>query len=179
MSPCRPSGEVAGGSLAAEVSRLAGLLRAIAPGTAAEDARAVLTEVLAAFPVYRAYVHPGEPPPPSAEAAIGEAVDGARRRLPGRLRELAADLGATVLGRTVPGGRGPVSGAAGRASELVVRFQQTTGPVQAKGVEDTAAYRWPRLVALNEVGSDPDRFGVPPRSSTPWRGGWRPTGPRR
>ncbi len=158
----RAKREVAGGSLSAEVSRLAGLLRAIAPGTAAQDARAVLTEVLAAFPVYRAYVHPGEPPPAAAEAAIREAVDDARRRLPWRLRGLAADLGATVLGGTVPGARGPMGDAAGRASEFVVRFQQTTGPVQAKGVEDTAAYRWSRLVALNEVGSDPDHFGVAP-----------------
>jgi (1->4)-alpha-D-glucan 1-alpha-D-glucosylmutase len=53
-----------------------------------------------------------------------------------------------------------VSGAAGRVGEFAVRFQQTTGPVQAKGVEDTACYRWSRLVSLNEVGCDPDRFGV-------------------
>jgi maltooligosyltrehalose synthase len=44
----------------------------------------------------------------------------------------------------------------------VVRFQQTCGPVMAKGVEDTAFYRWPRLAALNEVGGQPDRFGVEP-----------------
>ncbi len=44
--------------------------------------------------------------------------------------------------------------------ELVVRFGQTTGPVLAKGVEDTAFYRWPRLASLNEVGGDPGRFGV-------------------
>ena len=43
-----------------------------------------------------------------------------------------------------------------------MRFQQTTGPVLAKGVEDTAFYRWSRLLALNEVGGDPDRFGVTP-----------------
>src|SRR5918999_1253777 len=45
--------------------------------------------------------------------------------------------------------------------ELVTRFQQTTGPVMAKGVEDTAYYRWFRLTALNEVGGDPDRFSLP------------------
>jgi (1->4)-alpha-D-glucan 1-alpha-D-glucosylmutase len=44
--------------------------------------------------------------------------------------------------------------------EFVVRFQQTTGPVMAKGVEDTAFYRWYRLAALNEVGGDPARFGL-------------------
>ncbi len=44
--------------------------------------------------------------------------------------------------------------------EFVGRFQQTTGPVMAKGVEDTAFYRYFRLAALNEVGGDPGRFGL-------------------
>ena len=48
------------------------------------------------------------------------------------------------------------------ADEFVVRWQQTTGPVMAKGVEDTAFYRWFRLTALNEVGGDPDRFSLSP-----------------
>jgi (1->4)-alpha-D-glucan 1-alpha-D-glucosylmutase len=43
---------------------------------------------------------------------------------------------------------------------FVTRFQQTTGPIMAKGVEDTALYRYNRLVALNEVGGEPSRFGV-------------------
>ena len=46
--------------------------------------------------------------------------------------------------------------------EFVVRFQQTTGPVMAKGVEDTAFYRYVRLTALNEVGGDPGRFWLAP-----------------
>jgi len=45
--------------------------------------------------------------------------------------------------------------------EFVTRFQQTTGPVMAKGVEDTAFYRYLRLTALNEVGGDPGRFSLP------------------
>ena len=45
--------------------------------------------------------------------------------------------------------------------EFVVRFQQTTGAVMAKGVEDTAFYRYLRLLALNEVGGDPARFSLP------------------
>ena len=54
-------------------------------------------------------------------------------------------------------------GAGGSAQhQLIVHFQQTCGPVMAKGVEDTAFYRWTRLIALNEVGGDPDRFGVTP-----------------
>jgi (1->4)-alpha-D-glucan 1-alpha-D-glucosylmutase len=46
--------------------------------------------------------------------------------------------------------------------EFVTRWQQTTGAVMAKGVEDTAFYRWFRLTALNEVGGNPDRFSISP-----------------
>ena len=42
---------------------------------------------------------------------------------------------------------------------FVMRFQQITGPVMAKGVEDTASYIYNRLISLNEVGGAPDRFG--------------------
>jgi len=45
--------------------------------------------------------------------------------------------------------------------DFVTRFQQTTGPVMAKGVEDTAFYRFNRMVALNEVGGDPARWSLP------------------
>jgi (1->4)-alpha-D-glucan 1-alpha-D-glucosylmutase len=149
--------EIANGSLSSEVTRLTRLLAALSRDVTEDDTRTVLTEVLAAFPVYRAYVHPGEFPAEAAKAQIGEAVDGARRQLPKRLRGLADDLGAAALGKLRP-----VGGAAGRVGEFAVRFQQTTGPVQAKGVEDTACYRWSRLISLNEVGCDPDRFGVTP-----------------
>jgi (1->4)-alpha-D-glucan 1-alpha-D-glucosylmutase len=151
--------EAADRTLAAEVTRLARLVADVCPGATAGDARAVLVEVLASFPVYRAYVHPGEPPSAAAEAAIAGAVEQARGRLPARLHRLAGEVGAAVLGAQSPAGE-----AAGRAGELVVRFQQTSGPVLAKGVEDTAFYRWPRLLALNEVGGDPDRFGLPPEA---------------
>src|SRR6202043_1803905 len=42
---------------------------------------------------------------------------------------------------------------------FIARFQQTTGPVMAKGTEDTAFYQFNRLISLNEVGGDPDQFG--------------------
>jgi len=45
--------------------------------------------------------------------------------------------------------------------DWVMRFQQTTGPVTAKGYEDTALYRYHRLISLNDVGGDPGRFGTP------------------
>ena len=129
----------------------------------------MLTEVLAAFEVYRAYVHPGEEPPAAAAAAIREAWT-ARGGPARRLRGLAADLAAAALGRS------GVSCAAGRAGEFTIRFQQTTGPVLAKGIEDTAFYRWPRLISLNEVGCDPDRPSRTRPTSTPRRPGWPPTG---
>jgi (1->4)-alpha-D-glucan 1-alpha-D-glucosylmutase len=151
--------EAADQMLAAEVSRLARLVADVCPGAATGDARAVLVEVLAAFPVYRAYVHPGEPASAAAEAAIAGAVEQARARLPARLRALAAEVGAAALGTV-----GAAGETAGQAGELAVRFQQTSGPVLAKGVEDTAFYRWPRLLALNEVGGDPDRFGLSPEA---------------
>ena len=149
--------EILTGSLQAEVTRLARLVSEVFPDTKPDDARSVLVEVLVSLPVYRAYVNPGEPPPATAIAVLRDAVDAARRRLPRRLRGLASDVGAAALGT-----RGPVSGAAGRAAEFTVRFQQTAGPAQAKGVEDTAFYRWTRLISLNEVGGDPGRFGLRP-----------------
>ena len=49
----------------------------------------------------------------------------------------------------------------GTPAEFVTRFQQTSPAIAAKGVEDTAFYRYLRLLCLNEVGGDPDRFGLP------------------
>src|SRR6202008_2778012 len=53
-------------------------------------------------------------------------------------------------------------------ARFVMRFQQLTGPVMAKGVEDTAFYVFNRLVSLNEVGGEPDRFGVSPDDVHAW-----------
>jgi (1->4)-alpha-D-glucan 1-alpha-D-glucosylmutase len=153
--------EVATGALRADVTRLAAVLADVCPEATPADARSVLTEILACFSVYRAYVNPGEPPPAASVSAVRDAVDAAGPRLPPRLRGLAAQVGAAVLGTRRPAsGEAGAVGVTGRAAELIVRFQQTTGPVQAKGMEDTAFYRWPRLTSLNEVGGDPDRFGV-------------------
>lgn len=150
--------DTAARGLATEVSRLAQLAaapRAPALGRfSSHDLHAVLAELLAAFPVYRAYVIPGEPAPAASAMIVDGAAAAARRRLPGRLGpalDVVCDL---VLGR----GAGRDAGA--RGGEFIVRFQQTCGAVMAKGVEDTAFYRWSRLIALNEVGGDPDRFGI-------------------
>lgn len=149
--------EVAGEQLSAEVARLSRVLRRITDpvlaAVQAEDLRAILAELLAAFEVYRAYEVPGEPPPARSVAQIGDAAAAARRRLPGRLHAAVDLIAALLLGRGVPG--------RDRAArdELIIRFQQVCSAVQAKGVEDTAAYRWTRLISANEVGADPDHPG--------------------
>ena len=109
------------------------LAAATPAGAAAEDA---LAELLACFPVYRSYL-------PVGADHLDEALAEARRRRP----DLEFDALAELL-------RDP-------ADPVAVRFQQTSGAVMAKGVEDTAYYRWTRFLALNEVGGDPDRFGLP------------------
>ena len=83
-------------------------------------------------------------------AAVTEAVEEAARRLPDLDPELFGFLHDLLLLR-IPG-RLEV--------DFALRFQQTTGPVMAKGVEDTAFYRYNRLVSLNDVGGDPGRFGT-------------------
>jgi (1->4)-alpha-D-glucan 1-alpha-D-glucosylmutase len=95
-----------------------------------------LAEALASFHVYRTYVEP--------EHARVEAADRAEVAHAGLAERLAR-----VLLLEEPG-----------HAEFVSRFQQTTGPVMAKGAEDTAFYRYGRLLALNEVGGDPGRFGL-------------------
>nr|WP_153054088.1 malto-oligosyltrehalose synthase [Planomonospora sphaerica] len=106
--------------------------------------RDTLAELLAAMPVYRAYAVPGEPVPAASAAIVEAAGELAAARLP---------EGAPVAETVEKVLYGP--------AEAVVRFQQTCGPVMAKGVEDTALYRWYPLACLNEVGGEPDRFGGP------------------
>jgi (1->4)-alpha-D-glucan 1-alpha-D-glucosylmutase len=119
--------------LQAEVSRLARLAPEI------EHVDEALAELLVAFPVYRSYLPDGA----GDLATTLDAVRAARPDLVDPVDALAARL-------------------ADPADELCVRFQQTSGAVMAKGVEDTAFYRYTRFIALNEVGGDPSRFGAEP-----------------
>jgi (1->4)-alpha-D-glucan 1-alpha-D-glucosylmutase len=154
---------IADGTFAAELSRLTRLFaRAGYPaldGFSAADLHDVLVAVLAEFGVYRAYVTPGQPPPGSSVAVVQAAAAGARDHLDPSLHPALDGVCEAVLG--LGDAAGDASQQAAR-DELVVRFGQTTGPVLAKGVEDTAFYRWSRLSALNEVGGNPDVFGVSP-----------------
>ncbi|MGD9798246.1 MAG: malto-oligosyltrehalose synthase, partial [Acidimicrobiia bacterium] len=144
--------------LRAEVEQVTGLLAAVADGErrhrdhTRRELRDALREVVAAFTVYRTYVEPGRPPGAEDRRRIDEAVEAAGRRRPDVDPELLALIGAVARGEQ----------AGGDADELCQRLQQLTAPVTAKGVEDTAFYRYNRLVSLNEVGGDPGRFGREP-----------------
>ena len=119
----------------------------------------VVVELLVHFEIYRAYVVPGEQPGPPAIRALERAAEKAREKLDEDRQETLDVVLHLLLGRE--------TGTASRIDEharheLIIRFQQTCGPVMAKGVEDTAFYRWFRLSSLNEVGGDPEHFGVTP-----------------
>ena len=103
-----------------------------------------LVEVLVACEVYRAYVRPDGAVDELARRRLEQAGETARAARP----QLATEVDDLVAVATDPDGPA--------AADFAVRLQQTWGPVMAKGIEDTAFYRWHRLVALNEVGGDPE-----------------------
>jgi (1->4)-alpha-D-glucan 1-alpha-D-glucosylmutase len=157
--------EMAGGELSAEVARLARLLDRVAvpalDAIRAGDRRFILAELLAAVTVYRAYVVPGEVPADPAARQLDEATSLARRRTPRRLHAALDALAELLIGlRDGPEGTGGSRQTA--RDKVTTLFQQTCAAVQAKGVEDTAMYRWSRLVSANEVGADPDRPAADP-----------------
>jgi (1->4)-alpha-D-glucan 1-alpha-D-glucosylmutase len=135
----RPFGEVAleakleqaRGTFAPELDRLARELGSEPPGGLEG-----LRHAVSSLPVYRTYVEPWS-----------GRVDDEDRRAIARAEmepELAEML---LLEREAP-------------AAFITRFQQTTPAIMAKGVEDTAFYRYARLLALNDVGGDPSRFGI-------------------
>jgi (1->4)-alpha-D-glucan 1-alpha-D-glucosylmutase len=113
----------------------------------------VLREVISSLPVYRTYVR-GKVAQVSEDDSrtITEAIELAKKTRPDLDKDLFDFFRDILLLRV----RGDLE------TELVMRFQQLTGPVMAKGVEDTAFYCFNRFVALNEVGGDPGRFGFSP-----------------
>ncbi len=118
-----------------------------------------LREIIANFPVYRTYVgDSGDGPSERDREYIGRAVVTAKRRTP-TMDVSIYDWIHDLLVLKFPAWAEEADRA--ERLDLVLRFQQTTGPVTAKGYEDTALYRYHRLVSLNEVGGDPSRFGTP------------------
>lgn len=117
--------------------------------------RRALAEVVACFPVYRTYVV--DKPSAQDRRFINWAIGRARRR------SLAADASVFDFLQRVLIGR-PLVGAPAEQAEryraFTRRLQQYTAPVAAKGIEDTALYRHHRLISVNDVGGDPDGFGM-------------------
>jgi len=116
-------------------------------------------EVIACFPVYRTYAEPGREMDDYDRQVIDRAVRAARRRNPGMEASIFQFLREILLLKFPEN-----VDEAGRAEHLrfVMKFQQCTGPIMAKGIEDTAFYIYNRLAALNEVGGEPDHFGATP-----------------
>ena len=147
--------DVMEGSFSSELHVLAHALKRVADASRrARDftlpslVRAI-KETMAAFPVYRTYVRPTGLRQEKDEIWIREAIDLARQQNPltdGSVFEFLMDV---LLLRE----------RSDEAVSFAMRFQQLTGPIMAKGVEDTASYRFNRLVCLDEVGCDPGTFG--------------------
>src|SRR6266853_1964297 len=90
-------------------------------------------ETIACFPVYRTYLEPGRPVSDEDRQVVERAVAAAERRNPA--------IEESVF-------------------NFLRKFQQATGPIMAKGLEDTVFYIYNRLAALNEVGGEPQQFGI-------------------
>ncbi|RAM36081.1 malto-oligosyltrehalose synthase [Arthrobacter globiformis] len=126
------------GILHSEILRLARLVPGDA-GLSADATADAIAEIIAAFPVYRTYL-------PEGAEVLKEACELAARRRPD-LDQAVQVLQPLLLDTDL---------------ELARRFQQTSGMVMAKGVEDTAFFRYNRLGTLTEVGADPTEFAVEP-----------------
>jgi len=144
-------------TLGSDVNRLTSLLVDICEANRDQrdytrtEMRRALREVAACFGIYRSYVEPtrGEITDEDLQA-IAHAIECAKQQrqdiAPGLFDFLGQILTMKVKGK--------------QESEFLMRFQQFTPPVMAKGVEDTAFYCYNRLVAINEVGGDPASNGV-------------------
>jgi (1->4)-alpha-D-glucan 1-alpha-D-glucosylmutase len=156
---------IASSSLASELSVLAQALNRLSEEDRRSrdftliSLRAALREIVACFPTYRTYLGPGGAAESDA-AVIESAVAQARRRNPAMESSVFEFLRGILLSH------GPEESAETPSARraFALKLQQYTGPLQAKGLEDTAFYRYPVLLSLNEVGGDPQRFGVTPRA---------------
>ncbi len=140
--------------LAADVDRLNQLLSESCASTRMYrdytrfDLRQALRAFIAAFPVYRSYVHSSAHEDDVAWATTAARI--ATQRRPDLDPELFTLISNCLLRRP----EGPA------VPSFSQRLQQLTSPAMAKGVEDTAFYAWSRFIALNEVGGNPDAFGT-------------------
>lgn len=146
--------------LAAELAALARRVAALAAASlrfrdvGPDSVRVALVEVLAALDVYRTYADADGISAGDRERLARAAT--AARTAAAWLEPEAFDLVEAVLGLDLAA----FPDAEAEVREAVARAQQLSGPAMAKGLEDTALYRYARLIALNEVGSEPGRFAT-------------------
>ena len=143
-------------TLGSDLNRLTALLADVAEGHrrhrdyTRHQLFSALREILAAFPVYRTYVRADVGQIDDADVRyVNDAIADARARREDLGEDLFDFIGDLLTLRIT----GDLE------AEFVMRFQQLSSAVMAKGVEDTAFYRYLRLLSLNEVGSDPALFG--------------------
>ena len=147
-------------NLAGELDVLSGLAHGLAQGDLAtrdygrDTLRRAIIELGVALPVYRTYV---DVDGPRAE----DEVLIARSEVTAKATREVEDDGAIDFVARIWRLDVPDPAARAEALTFVTRFQQTTGPLMAKAVEDTLFYRYNRLIALCEVGGAPEEFGVP------------------
>lgn len=170
--------QVATTTLRAELDRITCLLDRICAGDvllrdrATPGLRSAVVELLTAADRYRAYA----PGPGHTEDSTGHTEDSlvqivhawsrqARRQLPSAQHPELELVTALVVGQ--PAGS-PAAQDHPLRTELVIRFQQLCGAVMAKGIEDTAYYRWTQLTSLCEVGGAPERFALEPEDLYRW-----------
>jgi (1->4)-alpha-D-glucan 1-alpha-D-glucosylmutase len=150
---------------AAEVDRLMRLARRVLVDVDHSAVRRALEALLVAMDRYRAYLVPGRGVDPEQQAVVEHAAERAQHRLAPSDHEALGIVVDLVLGRDLPQEQLDTRA---QADEFRVRFQQTCGPVMAKGIEDTAYYRWFRLTGSNEVGGDPDHPSISPEEFHAW-----------
>jgi (1->4)-alpha-D-glucan 1-alpha-D-glucosylmutase len=146
--------------LAAEISGLASRLDRLAQqhlnttDFTLFDLRAAIVEVAACFPVYRTYMRGDGKPSADDVRHVRQAVGMAlgHKQAPRRALEF--------LERVLLDEAGDEGARRAAAREFTLKFQQVTAPAMAKGVEDTAYYRYPALLASTEVGGDPTSHGI-------------------
>ncbi|MGH7109330.1 MAG: malto-oligosyltrehalose synthase, partial [Stellaceae bacterium] len=117
-----------------------------------------LREVVASFPVYRTYLDMDGTPDEADRRDIDWAIAQARRNETNLDPSVFDFVQGLLSGDLVAAPRSGFS--RGAVLRCAMKLQQLSGPVMAKGLEDTAFYRYNRFVALNEVGGSPDSFGV-------------------
>lgn len=154
------------GELASELNVLSRRLLAVSEGANDERyydftiqvLRDALAEVVANFPVYRTYITERDGVSDVDRRHIEWAVSRATKTTTTADASVFDFIRDVLLMERAGGGAG--GGAGDGTSSFVGKFQQYTGPVMAKGMEDTALYRYNRLASLNEVGGEPESFGT-------------------